>query len=495
MTEPNAVDVLTRVLDSGSWVRWDEPILAPEGVDADYQAALRRSAARTGLDEAIVTGEGRIRGRRVAIVATEYGFLGGSVSVAGAERLVRAIERATAKRMPLLATTASSGVRMQEGSRAFVQMIKITAAAARHRAAGLVQVMYLRRHATGGVLQGSLGHVTLAEPGAMISTFGPRLYEVVTGKPATDGVPTAEDLVEHGIVDATVAPADLPFVLVRILDVLMSATEPLPAMPPPPESDAPGGAEPSAWESVSRTRRSDRPGVLDLLTEFATDVTTLSGTAAGELGHGMVLALARFGSAPCVLLGQHRRPAPRRLGPAGLRVARRGLRLAADLRLPLLAVVDTVGAVLTPEAEQAGLSGEIARCMAEMITLRAPTLCLLLGSGAGGAALAFAPADRVIAAQHAWLAPLQPEGSSVILHRTVDRAAEVTERTGVAATALLRSGIVDRVVPEKPDAADERVAFLERLSRVLAEELIGLLRRDPAERLAARLNRYRSLGT
>lgn len=499
MTEPNAIDVLTRVMDAGSWLRWDEPVLPPEGVDTEYLAALRRSAARTGLDEAVVTGEGRIRGRRVAVVATEFGFLGGSIGIASAERLVRAVERATAERMPLLAATASGGTRMQEGTLAFLQMVKISAAVARHRAAGLVYLAYLRHPSTGGVFAswGSLGHVTLAEPDALIGFVGPRVFEAMEGRPFPEGVQTAENLVEHGIVDAVVTPTNLPFVLVRILDVLCASREPLPNIPPPlPGTTPPNLPAGSAWEAVGRSRRPDRPGVRDLLAESATDVTTLSGTGAGEREHSLILALARFGGAPCVVLGHDRQAQGHTpLGPAGLRVARRGLRLAADLNLPLLSIVDTAGAVLSREAEEGGLSGEIARCLAELVTLAAPTVCLLLGQGAGGAALALAPADRVLAAQHAWLSPLAPEGASAVLYRTTDRAAEMADQQGIAAAELHAAGIVDRVVAESPDAADEKVAFLERLSRALAEELVGLLRRDPAERLAARLSRYRALGS
>jgi acetyl-CoA carboxylase carboxyl transferase subunit beta len=121
-------------------------------------------------------------------------------------------------------------------------------------------------------------------------------------------------------------------------------------------------------------------------------------------------------------------------------------------------------------------------------------MCVLLGQGAGGGALALLPADRVLCAQHAWLSPLPPEGASVILHRTTARAAELAAKQGVRALDLLRAGIVDRVVPERPDAADEPSAFLARLARTLEGELAGLLRADRARRREARLARYRGLG-
>jgi acetyl-CoA carboxylase carboxyl transferase subunit beta len=206
--------------------------------------------------------------------------------------------------------------------------------------------------------------------------------------------------------------------------------------------------------------------------------------------------LARFGGAPCIVLGQDRKhqTMDKPLGPAALREARRGMKLADELKLPLVTVIDTAGAALSKEAEEGGLAGEIARCLADLVLLDAPTVCLMLGEGAGGGALALLPADRVLCAQHAWLSPLPPEGASAILYRTTDRAPEMAQTQGIRSLDLLRGGIVDRIVAEHPDAAEEPTAYLARLAQVLEFELAGLLRRDPGTRLAARLARYRHLG-
>ena len=121
----------------------------------------------------------------MAVAVSEFGFLGGSIGVAAAERLTRAVERATAERLPLIAAPASGGTRMQEGTVAFLQMAKITAAVAAHQAAGLPYLVYLRHPTTGGVFASwaSVGHLTLAEPGALIGFLGPRVYEALTGAP------------------------------------------------------------------------------------------------------------------------------------------------------------------------------------------------------------------------------------------------------------------------------------------------------------------------
>ncbi|GGS70375.1 carboxyl transferase domain-containing protein [Nonomuraea spiralis] len=494
MSRPDARTLIEAVLDRGSWKSWDAPPADPAEPGSPYAEELAAARVKSGYDESVITGEGLLDGRRVAVVVCEFSFMAGSVGVAAATRIAAAIERATRERLPLLAAPASGGTRMQEGALAFVQMVRITVAVQEHRAAGLPYVVYLRHPTTGGVLAswGSLGHVTAAEPGALIGFLGPRVFEALHGYPFPEGVQVAENFYDHGLVDAVVSADDARRVAIRALAVLCGGHTGVEAGEPPVEDLRP--VEP--WEAITRSRRDDRPGVRTLLKLAATDVTPLSGSGAGENEPGLVLALARFGAAPAVVLGQDRRRQRQRspLGPAGLRVARRGMRLAAELGLPLVTVVDTAGADLSKSAEEGGLAAEIARCLAELVTLDAPTVCLLLGEGAGGAALALLPADRVLCAQHAWLSPLPPEGASAILYRSVDFAPEIAQAQRIRATDLRRDGIVDRVIPELPDAAYEPRQFCERVGRALEYEIAKLLEESPADRLTARLARYRNLG-
>ena len=490
----SALELVDLVLDDTSFVRWDGDPVHVE-VDGTYAEELERARSRSGLDEAVVTGEGRIRGRRVALLACEFSFLAGSIGVAAAERLVLAVERATAEGLPLLAAPVSGGTRMQEGTVAFLQMVKISAAIAAHKAAALPYLVYLRNPTTGGVLAswGSLGHVTVAEPGALVGFLGPRVYEALYGERFPPGVQVSENLFAHGLIDAVLLPEDLAGVVDAALNVLLSPREGLPEVPDLPDEDLP---DVSAWDSITRSRRTDRPGVRRLLRYAATDVIPLNGTGEGEADPGLLLVLARFGGAPCVLLGQDRRgqTIERPMGPAALREARRGMRLARELRLPLVTVIDTPGAALSKEAEEGGMAAEIARSLAELVTLEAPTVSVLLGQGTGGGALALVPADRVIAAQHGWLSPLPPEGASAIVYRDTERAPEMAEKQGVRSLDLLSHGIVDRIVAERPDAADEAVAFCERMGVVLQHELVRLIEADAGPRYAARLERYRRLG-
>ncbi|HYB39257.1 MAG TPA: carboxyl transferase domain-containing protein [Mycobacterium sp.] len=475
------------VLDEGSFVSWDTEPLAVPTTDS-YARELAAARAATGRDEAVLTGEGRVFGRRVAVVVCEFAFLGGSIGVAAAERITAAVRRATVERLPLLASPSSGGTRMQEGTVAFLQMVKIAAAVTLHKGAHLPYLVYLRHPTTGGVFAswGSLGHVTIAEPGALIGFLGPRVYEQLYGEPFPAGIQTAENLQRHGVIDGVVPLEELRRTLDRALTVIADQPEPPPA-PPPPEPIP----EVPAWESVVASRRPDRPGVGHLLRHGCSDLVLLSGSGHGEAT--TVLALARFAGQPAVVLGQQR-VVGGIVGPASLREARRGMALAAELRLPLVLVIDTAGPAQSVEAEEGGLAGQIAHCLAELVTLDTPTVSVLLGQGSGGPALAMVPADRVLAALHGWLAPLPPEGASAIVFRDIAHAAQLAAAQGIRSADLLASGIVDVIVPERPDAADEPVEFSKRLAAAVAAEVQALRALPAHERMATRLQRYRRIG-
>ena len=350
------------------FTRWDSPAVN-DGADAKYSDQLLRARQKSGEDESVITGAGLIRGRRVAIIVSEFSFLGGSIGHAAADRIVSAVERATRDRLPLLAGPASGGTRMQEGTLAFLSMVKITAAIRTHRKAGLPYLVYLRHPTTGGVMASwaSLGHVTIAEPGALLGFLGPRVYEALYGSPFPENVQMAENLFARGLIDAVVPPDQLPAIVERALGILAQA--------PPTEVSRPASLDvrPSAadaWSSIEISRDPRRPSLRQLLSYGAQDVLPLSGTGQGEKDPGLLLAMARFGQASCIVLGHNRLSSPEiAMGPASLREARRGMLLAEELKLPLVTVIDTAGAALSKEAEEGGLAGEIARSLYDLIGL------------------------------------------------------------------------------------------------------------------------------
>lgn len=488
----SAQDVLATLLDPGTFSSWDEPIPAATGT---YAAELAAAADKAGTDESILTGSGSLGGHRVAVIVSEFSFLAGSIGAATAGRIVAAFERAAQERLPVLALPASGGTRMQEGTPAFVTMVSIADAVAAYRQTGLPYLTFLRNPTTGGVYAswGSLGHLTLGEAGATIGFLGARVYEALYDAPFPTGVQTAENLAAHGVIDAALSLGEFAELARRLLDILAldpeasDATSPVdgePAVEPVPADEV--------WDAVLRTRRPERPGVRALLEVSGAPVVVLSGTGAGERDSALVLAVTAFGDHPCVVVGQDR-DAPDPIGAGGLRTARRGMRLAAELGLPLVTVIDTSGAELSGPAEECAIAGEIARCLADLVTLEVPTVALLLGEGTGGGALALLPADRVLAARNSWVSPLPPEGASAILHRTPDRAPELAAAQQIGAASLQHHGIVDELIAEQPDAADEPEAFTARAANAVARALASLADGDGDARRAARHTRWRQL--
>jgi acetyl-CoA carboxylase carboxyl transferase subunit beta len=494
---PGAWELIAACTDPGSWQSWDEPIgpesYGPAGDDPDYLAALERARGKAGTDEAVVTGQARIRGHEVALIVGEFGFLGGSVGRAAADRIVRAARRATSARFPLIAATASGGTRMQEGTPAFLRMVEISRAVIDHKAASLPYLVYLRHPTTGGVFAswGSLGHISLAEPGALIGFLGPVVYESLHGKPFPAGVQTAENLLAKGVIDAVAPLSELADLAARAL-TLLTPTSAMPReskpLPRPAHSaghQRPGGHHepvspgtpvnsPDAWAAIELTRRADRPGVREVLRSAADDVIPLNGTHAGESAAALFTALVSFQGEHCVVVGQdrHAQLADAPLGPAALRGARRGMHLADQLGLPLVCMIDTPGADLSAEAEEGALASEIARCLADMVTLRVPTVSVLLGEGCGGGALALLPARRVIAAENAWLSPLPPEGASAILFKDPHHAPEMARRQRIRAQDLLADGSVHAIIPERPAAHLAPARF----SQATVEEIVCQIR-------------------
>ncbi|WBQ03673.1 carboxyl transferase domain-containing protein [Kribbella sp. CA-293567] len=466
----SARELIEVVLDAGSFESWDQPIQLDPATGkpwdgstaggASYRAQLEAAERRAGTDEAVVTGRGLMRGRPVAVVVSEFAFLGGSIGRAAATRITDAVLRATAEQLPILASTASGGTRMQEGAPAFVEMVRISRALMAHKAAGLPYLVHLRHPTTGGVFAswGSLGHITVAEPGALVGFLGPKVYEALYDQPFPSGVQTSEHLAAYGVVDGVVEAADLPVLLDRALAVLVDPPD------EPTLERRTGEIGPAdGWDSVLRTRRPDRAGVRELLRYAATSTVRLT-----EPDASMLVALTRLDGQPCVLVGQDRSQ-DKPMGPTALRQARRGMHLAEDLGLPLVTVIDTPGAELSAAAEEGGIGAEIAQCIATLATLQVPTISILLGQGTGGGALALLPATTVIAAEHAWLAPLPPEGASAIMHGDTTQAATLAAAQHITSTALRADGTVHHIVPEPPgDTA-------ESLSRALAAECAARL--------------------
>ena len=484
-------ELLEQLLDAGSFRSWHSAPKLPSDADPAYLADLERARERSGADEAVLSGEGLIAGHPVAVLASEFTFLGGSIGRATADRIVAAIEEAGRRRLPLIAAPASGGTRMQEGTLAFLQMVRITEALTAYKALRLPYLAYLRHPTTGGVFAswGSLGHLTVAEPGALVGFLGPKVYAGLRGEDFPAGVQSAEHLFNHGTVDAVLDVAGFRNLAAGVLGILAGSGTAEPEQQPDARAPFAGERSGSVWDSVLCTREPGRPGLAELLDAGFGRTVRLSGTGRGELSASTAVVLAELRvtgmpTRPVVVVGQDRaaQRAGSVLNAAGLAQARRGMRLAEDLGLPLVTVVDTPGAELSVRAEEAAIAGGIADCIAGLLRLTVPSVAILMGEGTGGGALALAAARRTVAAEHAWLAPLPPEGASLIVHGDTAHARELAEQQRIGARELFDDGAVHELVGEA--LADGDAGFCRRLAAAAARQIAFQETQAAQERLA-----------
>lgn len=187
-----------------------------------YKNRLRESAKKSGLNEAIVTGIGDIGRHRVGIGVLDFSFLGGSMGSVVGEKIARLVEKAVAKRLPVVIISVSGGARMQESILSLMQMAKTCAALAKLGENKLPYLSVMANPTTGGVTASfsMMGDVNLAEPKALIGFAGPRVIEQTIRQQLPAGFQRSEFLVAHGMVDMIVERKNLKDTIDKLLDYL-----------------------------------------------------------------------------------------------------------------------------------------------------------------------------------------------------------------------------------------------------------------------------------
>lgn len=203
---------LESIIDKDTYKKFDINIETnnPLGLE-DYPKKLKTLREKTGIEEAVATGTGKINGEEVVICIMDSGFLMGSMGIVVGEKITNAVEEAIKRKLPLIIFSVSGGARMQEGIISLMQMAKTTSALTKLDKAGLLYISVLTDPTYGGVTASfaSLGDIVLAEPGAMIGFAGQRVIEQTIGESLPEGFQTAEFLLEHGFIDKIVERKDL----------------------------------------------------------------------------------------------------------------------------------------------------------------------------------------------------------------------------------------------------------------------------------------------
>ncbi len=206
----SAKERIQSLLDPDSFVEMDASLHSVDSLRfqgmATYEDRLKKYQESTGLIDAVLSGYGTLEGIRVAIAVMDFAFLAATMGSVVGERITRAIEYATAERIPIIIISASGGARMYEGMLSLMQMAKTSGALARHAEGRLPYISVLTNPTTAGVMASyaSLGDIIMAEPKSMIGFAGPRVIKETTHQDLPKGFQTAEFLEEHGLIDQIV---------------------------------------------------------------------------------------------------------------------------------------------------------------------------------------------------------------------------------------------------------------------------------------------------
>ncbi len=216
----NSRERLELVMDTGTFKEINSELKSLNPLNFEgYEEKLKSYQEQTELQEAVVTGYGKIHGLDAIVVVMDSSFMMGSMGSVVGEKITRAFELATANGKPIIIFTASGGARMQEGMFSLMQMAKTSAAVARHDQAGGLYITVLTDPTTGGVTASfaMLGDIILSEPGALIGFAGKRVIEQTIKQKLPEGFQTAEFLLEHGFIDKIVARENLKLTLSRLI--------------------------------------------------------------------------------------------------------------------------------------------------------------------------------------------------------------------------------------------------------------------------------------
>ncbi len=453
----------------------------------------------TRARESVVAGTAKIEDQAVVLIAFDFRYRGGTMSVRAGRIIVQAFDSAAEKQLPVIALIASGGVRIQEGLPALLQMASTTQAVLSFRRVPQPFVAVLTHPTTGGVYASfaNLADVLFAEPGALIGFAGPRVAQAATGKALPPDSHRAEFALQNGMIDAIVPRDELRETLARL--VVRSVS---PASPPVDSVLEQGLGQikrtkdaATPREILALARHPDRPTARDYISRLFVDFVELAGDRVERDDQKIIGGVASFNGNRVMLIAQAReRGAEHELGAsaAGYRKAERLIRLAGRLALPVVTLIDTPGADPGYESERHGIAGAIANALAAMLQAPVPTVALIIGEGTSGGALALAAADRVLMQEYAIYAVISPEGGSAILFGDDSRADNAADQIQMTAGDLLPLGIVDSVVPEPAGGAHTDVqAASAAIAIAVQGTLQALLEQSGSERLAARQARYR----
>lgn len=444
------------------------------------------SGPGSGVSEAVLTGTAAIGGHQAVVIVLDHAFLGASIGPVAGEKILLAMETATARRLPLIALCTAGGARTQEGLLGLLQAPKIAAAAAAMHRTGVPFVSVLAHPATGAIWTAlaTQADIILAEPGAHIGPSGQQS--------GVEQVETSESLLTRGMIDSIVHRPLLRATLSRILGLFADrgAYHPAPfaafaIATPSGETDA-ARRRAAGWEEARLAHHPQRPRAEAYLTRLVTDWVELHGDRTCQDDAALLTGLGRIAGAPVAVVasqGSH-------VATAGaFRKARRILRLAGHLELPVVAFIDAPGTEAGQDSAPAETAAELAGMIGLLGLLPVPVISVVIGEAAGAAGVAFAAGDRLLMQEHA----ISTVGGAAGVDRRA--AGPLAASRALTASECQRLGFADIIVPEPRPAAHANPDVAARmLGSAIATTLTELASIAPRRLLDDRALKLRALG-
>lgn len=257
------------------------------------------------------------------------------------------------------------------------------------------------------------------------------------------------------------------------------------------------------WQRVQLSRHPDRPYTLKYIQNMTTEFVELHGDRNVKDDKAMVGGFAKINGETVMIIGQQKGTNTktrqyRNFGmanPEGYRKALRLMRLAEKFNKPIITLIDTPGAYPGIEAEERGQGEAIARNIFEMVSLKVPVICVIIGEGASGGALGIGVGDKVVMLENTWYTVISPESCSSILWRTWDKKEVAAEQLKLTGVDMLKFGLVDEVIKEPLGGAHwDYQEAADLLKAYLIPTIKSLQKQSPQERIENRINKFSKMG-
>jgi len=223
----SAKERIRLLADEGSFIEIDADMVSVDPLNfkdsIPYPERINENQKKSGLREAVTSGEAFINGHPVVLAIMDFSFMGGSMGSVVGEKITRAVEIALGKESPLIIVASSGGARMQEGIFSLMQMAKVSAAIGKLKDNGVPFISVLADPTFGGVAASfaMLGDVIIAEPKSLIGFAGPRVIEQTMKQQLPDNFQRAEFLLEHGLIDMVVSRENMKETLAKLIEFFL----------------------------------------------------------------------------------------------------------------------------------------------------------------------------------------------------------------------------------------------------------------------------------